>query len=326
MTISNSVTGACAVVITAVMLAVTPAPAAEASAGQELVLRIVAPADHARVAPGDRVNVRVESAPGHAISAVAVACDRQIGTTLVRGGLPASVPVQIPTSAASGLYHLTAVARDASGQLVSSASVTLDVERNLPPQSLRLEPAGLNFRALGETLPVRASGVFTGNVRADVTRSPEVEYSAVDPRVATVNAMGQVRAEGPGSTEVIAVYRGGPSTSVTVRVSTPPAMIAPASIRFDPQLVGSSSPGRTVTVTNRGSESLDITAVKAGGDFDVNEDCLHSSPLPVGGTCYVTVTFTPSQPGPRTGTVTIGTRATTASTVVHLQGEGKSAQ
>jgi len=322
MTISKIIALAAA----AAMLAVMPASAADASAGQEPVLRIVAPADHTRVAPGDRVNVRVEGAAGHAVSAVIVAVDRQIGTTLVRGGLPASVPVQIPASAPSGAYHLTALARDASGRLVSSTSVTLDVERNLPPQSLRLEPVGLNFRAIGETLPLRTSGLFPGNSRADVTRSPEVEYSTVDPRVATVNAQGQVTAEGPGSTEVVAAYRGGPSASVQVRVSVPATMIAPASIRFDPQPVGSSSAGRTVTITNRGGEPLEITDVKAGGDFAINEDCLHSSPLPVGGTCYITVTFTPSMPGRRAGTVTIGTRVTTASTVVHLEGEGKSAR
>jgi len=324
MTISKTIAGVGALAVTAVMLAVMPAPAADTPAGQEPVLRIVAPADHARVAPGDRVNVRVEAAAGQAFSAVAVAVDRQIGTTLVRGGLPAGVPVQIPASAPSGLYHLSALARDASGQLVSSTSVTLDVERNLPPQSLRLEPAGLNFRAIGETLPLRASGVFAASIRADVTRSPEVEYSTVDPRVATVNAQGQVTAEGPGSTEVMARYHNGPAASASVRVATPATMIVPASIRFDRQPVGSSSAGRTVTVTNRSGEPLEINSVKAGGDFAINEDCLHSSPLPVGGTCYITVTFTPSLLGPRAGAVTISTRTTTVSTVVHLEGEGKS--
>ncbi|HUI42396.1 MAG TPA: choice-of-anchor D domain-containing protein [Terriglobia bacterium] len=325
MPISRALTGACALAVAVVMLAGVAARAANSSAGPEPVLRIVAPADRARVAPGSRVNVRVEAAPGQVVSTVAVAAGRPIGTTLFRGALPATIPVEIPASAPSGLYHLTALARDASGQLVSSASVTLDVERNLPPQSLRLEPAGLNFRAIGETLPLRASGIFAGSVRAEITRSPDVEYSALDPRVATVNAQGQVTAEGPGSTEVMAAYHGGPSASVEVRVSAPAAMIAPASLRFDPQPVGSSSSGRTVTVTNRSSEPLEITAVRAGGDFVINEDCLHSSPVPAGGTCYITVTFAPSTSGPRAGTVTISTRTTTASTVVHLEGEGKSA-
>jgi hypothetical protein len=325
MTISRTLASACALAVAAVVLAVVPSRAADSSAGQGPVLRIVAPADHARVAPGTRVNVRVEAAPGQAISTVAVAAGRPIGTTLVRGGLPASVPVQIPASAPSGFYHLTALGRDASGQLVSSTSVTLDVERSLPPQSLRLEPVGLNFRALGETLPLRASGMFAGNVRAEVTHSPDVEYGTLNPRVATVNVQGQVTAEGPGSTEVTAAYRGGPSASAEVRVSAPATMISPTSIRFDPRPVGSSSSERTVTVTNRSSEPLEITSVKAAGDFSISEDCLHSSPLPAGGTCYISVTFTPSRAGPRAGTVAISTRATTTSTVVHLQGEGKSA-
>ncbi len=306
--------------------AVPPACAVDQPAAADAVLRIVAPADHTRVAPGSLVNVRVEAPAGQAISAVAVAAGRPIGTTLVRGALPATVPVEIPSSTPSGLYHLTALARESSGQLVSSAAVTLDVERNLPPQSLDIEPAGLNFRSIGETLPLRVQGVFGGNARADVTRSPEVEYRTADARVATVNGQGQVTAEGQGSTEVVARYHSGPAASAVIRVAAPVTMVSPASVHFDPEPVGASSAGRTVTVTNRSSEPLSITSIRSSGDFEVNEDCLHSSPLPAGGTCYITVTFAPAAARKHSGTITISDRTTTASTVVHLEGEGKSGQ
>ena len=295
---------------------------ADQPTGAGPALRIVAPADRARVAPGDRVNVRLESASGRAFSAIVIAGERPIGMTITRAALPANVPIQIPASIPAGIYHLTALARASSGEVVSSPPVTVDVERSTLPQSLRLEPQGLMFRAIGEMLPLRAEALFAG-VRVDVTRSPQMEYSALDSNVATVNPQGQVIAAGAGSTEITARYHDGPRATVTVHVAAPAAIVSPTTIRFDAQPIGASSASRTVTLANRGGEALEITAVKAGGEFAVNEDCLHSSPLPVGGTCYITVTFTPVKAGPRVGAVTISNRATTAATVVHLEGEGK---
>jgi Abnormal spindle-like microcephaly-assoc'd, ASPM-SPD-2-Hydin len=319
---SHCAARALALVFGVTTLGAAPGPAADQPAASIPVLRIVAPIDRTRVAPGERLDVRVQALPGHAVSAVAISGERPIGVTLMRGALPATIPVQIPSSTPSGLYRLTALARD-SGQLVSSAPVIVDVERSLPPQRLQIEPRGLSFQALGETLPLRVLGAFAGSPGAEVTRSPDMQYTALDSNVATVNAQGQVTAEGPGSTDIVARYRGGPAASIAVRVSAPAAMISPATIRFGPQPVGVPGASRTVTVTNRSNTPLEITSVQPGGDFAVAEDCLQSSPLPAGGTCYVTVTFTPSVAGQRAGSVTIGTRNSAVATVVRLQGQGE---
>lgn len=281
---------------------------------------IVSPPDHTRVAPGDRLMVRVEPAPEvtpSAITAVAVLAEKPLGLNLVKGSLPAVLTIQVPESAPSGLYHLTALARDGDGHLLSSPSVVVDVERSLPPLALRIEPKRLEFRALGETLPVRVSGSFPGGALVDLSRSREIEFTSLDARVATVDGHGLVAATGPGSTEIAARYRSGPMTVIPVHVATPTLMIAPASLHFDPQPIGTSSTSLSVTVTNRGAEPLEITSVQATGDFAAQEDCLRSSPIPLDGTCHVTVIFTPNT------AVSLGSRATSAATVVPLEGEGE---
>jgi len=78
---------------------------------------------------------------------------------------------------------------------------------------------------------------------------------------------------------------------------------------FPQQLVGTTSPASTIVVTNTAvapvtfAGAVTVTGANSN-DFAVSDTC-HSAPLAAGGSCTITVTFTPSAAGDRTATIVI---------------------
>jgi sugar lactone lactonase YvrE len=100
-----------------------------------------------------------------------------------------------------------------------------------------------------------------------------------------------------------------------------------ASIAFDSQVVGTTSTAKTVTVNNAGDAPLVITQIgilaPAGGaspDFAETDSC--STPLAVGGSCTINVTFTPSVAGDRTGTLVLTDNGAGSPQALPLAGTG----
>ncbi|MCO5990573.1 choice-of-anchor D domain-containing protein [Actinoallomurus spadix] len=93
----------------------------------------------------------------------------------------------------------------------------------------------------------------------------------------------------------------------------------PASLSFPGTLVGQPSAAQTVTVTNTGTTPATVSGVSASGDFGQTNTC---ATLAVGASCTVTVKFTPSASGTRTGSVTITSNANNSPTTIALTGGG----
>ena len=110
-----------------------------------------------------------------------------------------------------------------------------------------------------------------------------------------------------------------------MQVKTP--TIAPASLSFANQLIGSTSAVQTATVTNIDpTYTLSLSSAVASGDFQVVAQpgsCGKS--LAPNGTCVIGVTFTPTASGTRTGTLTIATNGSSAPLTVQLTGLGGAA-
>ncbi len=84
-----------------------------------------------------------------------------------------------------------------------------------------------------------------------------------------------------------------------------PAMtLNPTSLSFGSQQAGTDSAPQTITVTNTGIATLNVTGVVATGDFVETDTCV-GMPVAVGGTCTVAVIFAPTVPGSRTGVLTL---------------------
>jgi len=81
------------------------------------------------------------------------------------------------------------------------------------------------------------------------------------------------------------------------------ASISPGSLSFAPQQNNTTAPVQTVTVTNTGTHTLTFTGVDVSvgkPEFQQTNNC---ASVPVNGTCAVSVNFTPSQAGARSGTL-----------------------
>ena len=95
-------------------------------------------------------------------------------------------------------------------------------------------------------------------------------------------------------------------------------------LTFNPQTVGTTSPSKTVTLQNYSqTSSMSVSSiVLQGGDFSQSNSC--PSKLKAKQSCGITVTFSPTTTGARTGTLTMTDSDVTSPQVVNLTGTGTS--
>ena len=109
---------------------------------------------------------------------------------------------------------------------------------------------------------------------------------------------------------------------------TPPAVtLTPATsagnpLTFGTQAVGVTSGAMTVTLMNTGGSALNINAIAPTGDFAVTDNCQPS--VAGSGMCTISVTFTPSGVGTRTGSILIVDNAASSPQTIFLSGTGSS--
>jgi hypothetical protein len=99
------------------------------------------------------------------------------------------------------------------------------------------------------------------------------------------------------------------------------ATATPASLAFASQVYGTSSKAQAVTVKNTGTALLTPTSIAANGDFSETDNCLNAS-VAAGSSCAIQVTFTPTQTGSRTGSLTIGANIAGGELALSLSGTG----
>jgi hypothetical protein len=97
------------------------------------------------------------------------------------------------------------------------------------------------------------------------------------------------------------------------------ATIAPPSLNFINQSVGATSSAQTILVTNTGANAMTVSAVTTSGDFAQTNQC---TSIPVSQSCAISVTFTPTAAGSRSGTLTINDNAQGNPHTVTLGGTG----
>jgi hypothetical protein len=104
-----------------------------------------------------------------------------------------------------------------------------------------------------------------------------------------------------------------------------PQLYAPASLNLGDALVGTSvSPQSGYAVLfNTGDANLIVTNVSITGDFSFQNFC--NTPTGPLNACFIVLTFTPSAPGTRTGTLTVTDNAAGSPQVIQLTGNGLTA-
>jgi hypothetical protein len=104
----------------------------------------------------------------------------------------------------------------------------------------------------------------------------------------------------------------------------PGASLSASSLTFGGQLLGTSSSAQQVTLQNTGDQALSITSISLtganSGDFSLSQNC--GSSLATSASCQVSVTFTPTASGTRTGALTITDNAPNSPQTLILSGTG----
>ncbi len=102
----------------------------------------------------------------------------------------------------------------------------------------------------------------------------------------------------------------------------PVVNLSPNNITFGTQAIHTTSPPQTVTMSNVGKTPLTVSSITTGGadaaDFAQTNNC--GAQLIPGASCQISITFTPTAPGVRTGDVGIADNATGSPQIVNLAG------
>ena len=139
----------------------------------------------------------------------------------------------------------------------------------------------------------------------------------------TVN--GVVTLTGSGSVAAGKTASWGYEANRKTPASTGSAVIAlsTTSLAFGDQTVGTTSSGKTVTITNSGTATLSISSISLTGtnaaDF-TQTSC--ASSLSAGASCVMTVAFKPTASGTRTASLAISSNASSGPSSVALSGNG----
>ncbi|MBZ5542870.1 MAG: SBBP repeat-containing protein, partial [Acidobacteriia bacterium] len=147
-----------------------------------------------------------------------------------------------------------------------------------------------------------------GTCAINVSFTPSALGAVTDQITITDNASGSPHTLTVKGTGVTA------ATAVTV---------APTSLTFGSQAVGSVSPAQTVSITNTGTSTLTITQIATSGDYTQTNTCGEMlNVLNVGQSCAATVTFNPTASGVRNGSLSITDNAVGSPQTVALSGTG----
>ena len=113
------------------------------------------------------------------------------------------------------------------------------------------------------------------------------------------------------------------TVNLTGTGSGPALSLSPTSLTFAPQTVGTTSSAQFVTVTNTGSETLTFTGDMVSGDFALAGLGTCGTSLAPGANCTISIHFTPTATGTRTGVLTIPDNAPDNPQTVPLSGTGQ---
>ena len=188
-------------------------------------------------------------------------------------------------------------------------------------------PAGVNpwgmtagdFNGDGN-LDLAVAGSFTQILfgKGDGTFEPAATYSS---QQANPNAVAAGDFTGQGRLDLMVSV-----TSANSVVELVQSMLAPSrnSVEFPNQVLQTGSTAQDVTLTNVGTQPIDISGIAITGtnaaEFTETDTC--GSGLAAGATCAITITFTPMQVGPRTATLGVINSAVGSPQPIALSGIG----
>ena len=128
-----------------------------------------------------------------------------------------------------------------------------------------------------------------------------------------------------GAVSIASTGAGSPQVVGVSGTGQVPVTVSPTSLTFAAQTVGTTSPPKSVTLTNNSGGTLAISSIVASGDFTAAPSgTVPCGPtVAAGATCTFSVTFTPNVTGTISGAVTVSHSAPLGPAVIKLTGKGQ---
>ncbi len=257
-----------------------------------------------------------------------------IGAGTLAAGASCNISVTF-TPAALGLLKGTLTVSDNAPNTPQTAQLTGTgvTPAGLTPSSLAFgnQSVGTTSAAKVTTLqnnqrvPLTITGISTSGDFAQTSTCPLSPNTLGAGASCTISVTFTPLAVG-ALTGTLTVSDNAPNTPQTAQLSgtgTAPVSLSPASLSFGNQVFSTTSAGKTVTLKNTQTVPLTISSVSTSGDFAQTSKCpLSPNTLGAGASCTISVTFTPTALGTRTGTLTITDNAGTSPQTVSLSGTG----
>src|ERR1700675_3281162 len=197
----------------------------------------------------------------------------------------------------------------------------------LTPPSLTFSSQALGTTSASKTVTLKNTGKATLNITSMTTSGGFAATTC--PSAIAVGASCQFSvtftpdALGAIDGAVTIVDNATPGTQVVSLTGTgiAPVTFSAASLAFPSTAIGTTSAGKTDTLTNRSSSLLAMVAVSTSGDDNVSSNGCTGS-VAAGSTCTIGVTFSPTNKGTIAGALTIDDSASFQPQVVGLSGSG----
>lgn len=257
-----------------------------------------------------------------------------LGDTLAAASTPASVPIGAGASSRTFVVTTNAVAGSQSGKVSATlGSKTLT-------QDLKLRPMGLSSISLSPS-KVTGSQPVAGVAKLECSAGPgpiTVELGSSNPAVANPVAASIVVPQGLQSAPFdvttaqvlsrtsVAVTGSANGIGKSRALQVNPAVVAsPTSLRFGSLAVGTTSGPLTTKLTNNGTVGVAVSSIGISGTyagwFAQTNNC--PATLPAGGSCTVSVKFSPTAALSRSAKLNIATSGTSSPLSVSLSGTGQ---
>jgi len=247
-------------------------------------------------------------------------------THSIAPGTSVSTEFDVPPGLIPGSYDLSVIANGIESNVITvNVTAVADFTLSANPNSVSVTQGG----SVTSTITVTPESGFSGNVTLSASGLPSGVTAMFSPNPTTSTSTLTLTASGTAALGTVTVTVQGVSgslthttnVSLTVNPTASGITLTPGSLLFGTVVVGQSSASKTATLTNGGSVTLDISSIATSGDFTQTNTC--GSTLAAGKSCLIKVTFSPTQTGSRTGTLSVTDNASNSPQTVSLSGTGK---
>ena len=202
----------------------------------------------------------------------------------------------------------------------------------LSPTSLTFASTVLGVTSGAKTVTVTNSGTATLSI-SSITTSGDFAQKIVAQSCGSTLAVGKsckievtfTPTQVGARTGTLVITDNAPDSPQTVPLSgtgAAQATLTPATKKFPTEKVGTSSPAAVFTLTNKQTVALTSIAISTTGDFAVSSTTCTTS-LAAKANCKISVTFTPTATGTRTGMLSVSDSAVGSPQTSSLTGTGK---